>query len=69
VVRYGFKERGLRPIRANRFGSNAASERVLGKVGMVYQGALPDYYEKWGEKEDRAEYLLHARDWHRSSDR
>ena len=68
VVRYGFEERGLRLIRANRFGSNAASGRVLSKVGMAYQGTRPDYYEKWGEKEDRVECLLHARDWRRSLD-
>ena len=69
VVRYGFEDRSLRLIRANRFGSNTASGRVLGKVGMVYQGTLPDYYEKWGAKEDRVEYLLHARKWRRNSGR
>ncbi len=69
VVRYGFEDRGLRLIRANRFGSNTASGRVLSKVGMVYQGTLPDYYEKWDEKQDRVEYLLHARDWRRNSGR
>jgi len=56
VVRYGFEERGLRRTGANRFGSNTASGRVLDKVRIVYQGTIPDYYEKWGEKEDRVEY-------------
>jgi hypothetical protein len=41
----------------------------LDKVGIVYQGTIPDYYEKWGEKEDRVEYLLHVHGWHGSSDR
>jgi [ribosomal protein S5]-alanine N-acetyltransferase len=66
VVRYGFEDRSLRLIRANRFGNNTASGRVLSKIGMVYQGTLPDYYDKWGAKEDRVEYILHARDWHGS---
>ena len=69
MVRYGFEERGLRRIRANHFGSNAASGRVLCKVGMSHVGTRPDYYEKWGNAEDREEYLLHVRDWHGSSDR
>jgi RimJ/RimL family protein N-acetyltransferase len=64
----GEDDRGLTLIRANRFGSNAASGRVLSKIGMAYQGTRPHYYEKWGEKEDRVEYILHARDWRRSLD-
>jgi len=69
VVRYGFEERRLCRIRANRFGSNAASGRVLRKAGMSHVGTRPNYYEKWGNAEDREEYLLHVRDWHGSSDR
>jgi ribosomal-protein-alanine N-acetyltransferase len=69
VVRYGFEERGLRRIRANHFGTNAASGKVLRKVGLSHAGTRPSYYEKWGNAEDREEYLLHVRDWHVSSDR
>lgn len=68
MVRYGFEERGLLRIRANRFGSNAASGRVLRKVGMNHVGTRPNYYEKWGNAEDREEYLLHVRDRHGSPD-
>jgi [ribosomal protein S5]-alanine N-acetyltransferase len=68
VVRYGFEERGLRRIRANRFGTNAASGKVLRKVGMDHADTRPNYYEKWGKSEDRVEYLLHVRDWHGSPD-
>ena len=50
VVRYGFEERGLRRIRANRFGSNATSGRVLRKVGMGHAGTRPNYYEKWATR-------------------
>ena len=63
VVRYGFEERGLRRLRANHFGSNPASGRVLSKVGMVYQGTRSDYYQKWGATEDRVEYCLLESDW------
>jgi len=63
VVRHGFEERGLRRIRANRFGSNAASGRVLRKVGVSHAGTRQGYYEKWGKAEDREKYVLLARDW------
>ena len=69
VVRYGFEERGLQRIRANRFGSNAASGRVLRKVGMSHVGTRPNYYEKWGNTEDREEYVLLARDWRATESR
>jgi len=63
VLRYGFEERGLQCIRANHFGSNEASGRVLRKVGMSHVGTRPNYYEKWGNTEDREEYVLLAQDW------
>ena len=63
VVRYGFEERGLQRIRANHFGSNTASGKVLRKVGISHVGTRPNYYEKWGNTEDREEYVLLARDW------
>jgi RimJ/RimL family protein N-acetyltransferase len=58
VLRYGFEERGLRRIRANHFGSNEVSGRVLRKVGMSHAGTRPNYYGKWGNAEDREEYVL-----------
>jgi ribosomal-protein-alanine N-acetyltransferase len=66
VVRYGFEERGLHLLRANHFGSNPASGRVLRKVGMVYQGTRLGYYEKWGATEDRVEYCLLESEWRES---
>jgi [ribosomal protein S5]-alanine N-acetyltransferase len=63
VVRYGFTECSLLRIRANHFGSNTASGRVLRKVGMSHVGTRPNYYEKWGNAEDREEYVLLARNW------
>ena len=43
VVRYGLEERSLRRIRANHFGSNEASGRVLRKVGMSHVGTRANY--------------------------
>src|SRR5215212_7088077 len=63
VVRYGFEERSLRRIRANHFGSNEASGRVLRKVGMSHVGTRPNYYEKWSNAEDREEYVLPVLKW------
>ena len=63
VVRYGFEERSLRRIRANHFGSNEASGRVLRKVGMSHVGTRPNYYEEWGNEEDREEYVLPVLKW------
>ena len=69
VVRYGFEACGLLRIRANHFGSNAASGRVLRKVGMSHVGTRPNYYEKWGNAEDREEYVLLVQDWRVAEDR
>jgi ribosomal-protein-alanine N-acetyltransferase len=68
-VRYGFKERSLLRIRANHFGTNAASGRVLRKVGMNHVGTRLNYYEKWGSAEDRGEYVLLVQDWRAIGDR
>ena len=66
---YATEERDFQRIRANHVGSNAASGKVLRKVGMSHAVTRPNYYEKWGNAEDREEYVLHARDWRASEDR
>jgi hypothetical protein len=30
---------------------------------MRHLGTRPNYYEKWGTKEDREEYVLLVQDW------
>jgi hypothetical protein len=30
---------------------------------MSHVGTRPNYYEKWGDEEDREEYVLLVRDW------
>ncbi len=66
AVRYGFEDLGLHRIHSDHFGSNPASGKVMRKVGMTYEGFRPEYYKKGEGYEDRVEYGLLARDWHKS---
>jgi RimJ/RimL family protein N-acetyltransferase len=63
VVRYGFEKLRLHRIHAAHFGHNSASGRVLGKLGMSYEGTLREHHRKWGDYEDRVEYGLLASEW------
>jgi [ribosomal protein S5]-alanine N-acetyltransferase len=56
VLRYGFEECGLQRIFAGHFTRNAASGRVLQKIGMKYEGTLRRHMVKWGERVDVAFY-------------
>jgi ribosomal-protein-alanine N-acetyltransferase len=67
LVRYGFEDLGLHRIHSNHFGSNLASGKVMQKVGMSYEGTRSEHYKKWGVYEDRVEYGLLARDWHKAA--
>jgi ribosomal-protein-alanine N-acetyltransferase len=63
VVRYGFEQLGLHRIYAAHSGNNAASGRVLRKIGMSYEGTHREHPRKWGEYEDRVEYGLLVGEW------
>jgi ribosomal-protein-alanine N-acetyltransferase len=63
VVSYGFEVLKLHRIHARHFKSNAASGRVLQKVGMVYEGCLREHIFKWGQFHDVELYGLLAREW------
>jgi [ribosomal protein S5]-alanine N-acetyltransferase len=65
AVRYAFADLDLHRVHAAHFRSNPASGRVMQKVGMSYEGTLREHHKKWGEYEDRVEYGLLARDWHK----
>lgn len=49
VLRYGFENFPLNRIYAQHFSRNAASGRVLQKIGMRYEGTLRQHVKKWGE--------------------
>lgn len=49
---YAFTQRGLRRVHAHHFASNAASGRVMQKLGMTCEGTLRQHFRKWGEYVD-----------------
>jgi len=63
VLRYGFEERGLVRIFAMHFGRNAASGRVLQKIGMQYEGTLRRHVKKWDEYVDLVCYGALREEW------
>jgi [ribosomal protein S5]-alanine N-acetyltransferase len=63
IVHYGFTVLKLHRIHARCFSSNAASGRVLQKVGMVYEGCLREHIFKGGQFHDVEHYGLLAREW------
>ena len=58
VLRYGFEERSLNRIQATVFVDNAASTRVLTKIGMRHEGLLRQHFKKWGRYMDVEAYAI-----------
>jgi RimJ/RimL family protein N-acetyltransferase len=54
---------GLNRIHARHFVRNPASEKVLQKTGMKYEGTLGQYFIKWGKFEDVKLYAILKDDW------
>jgi RimJ/RimL family protein N-acetyltransferase len=63
MIRYGFEDLGLNRIFANVYSGNAASQRVLEKLGMKYEGRFRKHVKKWGEYRDTENYGLLADEW------
>jgi [ribosomal protein S5]-alanine N-acetyltransferase len=63
MLRYGFEELGLHRIFATHFKHNAASGRILKKIGMHYEGCQREHLLKWGEFVDSEMYGILRRDW------
>ncbi len=63
VVRYGFEELGLHRIFATCYVGNTASQKILEKLGMKYEGRSVHHVKKWGEYKDVDNYGLLASDW------
>ena len=49
VVEYGFANLRLHKIHAHVFAENAASSRVLEKIGMRREGRLRGHFQKWNQ--------------------
>ena len=52
VMRFGFETLGLHRIFAMHFSRNAASGRVLQKIGMRHEGTLRQHLKKWDQYVD-----------------
>ena len=63
VLRFGFEVVGLNRISAVCHVDNAASERVMQKVGMTYEGTIREGYLVKGGFESRKLYAILRREW------
>jgi ribosomal-protein-alanine N-acetyltransferase len=63
VLGYGFKELGLNRIHAHYLKRNAASGRVMQKLGMSQEGILRQHVKKWDRYEDIVVYAILREDW------
>ena len=63
VLRYGFEEMRVNRIFAEHFSRNAASGRVMQKLGMRHEGSLRQHLVKWGETIDVELYGILREDW------
>ena len=58
VLRYGFMQLNLHRIYSPYFQGNTASERVLQKAGMTYEGRMREHYLRFGRFVDLELYGL-----------
>ena len=63
VLDYGFSALGLNRISARHFARNAASGRVMEKIGMIVEGTARQDTIKWGNYEDLVLYGILRNEW------
>ncbi|HEX3822385.1 MAG TPA: GNAT family protein [Candidatus Sulfotelmatobacter sp.] len=63
MLRYGFENLRLHRIFASHFKHNAASGRILVKLGMRHEGCQREHIFKWGQFIDSELYGLLRREW------
>lgn len=63
MVRYGFDILGLNRVYAGHWGWNAASGRVLEKIGMRREGRLREHYIRFGLVQDSVKYAILRSDY------
>jgi RimJ/RimL family protein N-acetyltransferase len=69
VTGYAFTELGLHRVQGRHFTRNAASGRVLQKLGMRLEGVHRDAYRRWGRFEDVGVYAVLASEWNAATQR
>ncbi|MEO8035396.1 MAG: GNAT family N-acetyltransferase, partial [Acidobacteriota bacterium] len=68
IVGYGFESLGVNRIFAACFARNAASMRVLQKIGMRHEGTQRQHLRKWEEYVDAEMYGMLRSDWQHPAD-
>jgi RimJ/RimL family protein N-acetyltransferase len=63
MLRYGFEDLHLHRIFASHFQQNAASKRILVKIGMRHEGCQREHLRKWDKFIDSELYGLLRREW------
>ena len=63
IICFGFGELGLNRISASCFARNAASRRVMQKIGMTCEGVFRQDMRKWDKFEDMERYSILASEW------
>ena len=63
MASHGFDALALRRVQARHFTRNAASGRVMQKLGMRFEGINRAAYRRWGRFEDVAMYAVLADEW------
>jgi ribosomal-protein-alanine N-acetyltransferase len=66
VLRFGFEALALNKIHAAVFLRNPASDRVIRKLGMKWEGRLREHDLKWGAYEDIDVYAMLSKEWNES---
>jgi ribosomal-protein-alanine N-acetyltransferase len=64
LLRFGFEDLGLNRMEARCMPVNVASERVMQKLGMQFEGVLREYLRVKGQFCDLKVYSLLKRDWY-----
>ncbi|MGH9678601.1 MAG: GNAT family N-acetyltransferase [Candidatus Acidiferrales bacterium] len=67
VVTFGFETLHLHRIYAHHFAGNAASGRVLEKIGMRHEGRSREHIRKWDRFVDLENYGLLEREYQRGA--
>jgi [ribosomal protein S5]-alanine N-acetyltransferase len=65
MLRFGFETLGLNKIHGAVFTKNPASDRVIRKLGMKWEGRLRQHDLKWGAYEDIDVYGILQGEWRR----
>ena len=63
VLRHAFEDHALNRVYAEHFTRNAASGRVMQKLGMRHEGTLRRHIVKWGEAIDLELYGVLREEW------